>query len=177
MEAVTKIEETVQAKTLENTPGILQAMLDRLTSEQLNWKPSADRWGISEVLTHLEDVELRVIGLRARRIVAEETPLLETYDQLEEAAKGTYSGRDGRDQLERFCRVRQESLDWLRGLAPGDLQRTGQHPEAGLIRLENIMNLWAFHDIGHIKQIAEIVRTLCFWEGMGPLQRYYGINP
>ncbi|MCI0491122.1 MAG: DinB family protein [Blastocatellia bacterium] len=177
MEAITKAEETAQVKTLENTPAILQAMLAPLTNEHLDWKPSAERWSISEVLAHLEDVELRVTGLRARRIATEDNPLLESYDQIEEAAKGTYSGRDGREQLERFCRARQESLQWLKGLSPGDWQRTGRHPEVGLIRLEQIMNLWAFHDLGHIRQVAELVRAISFWDGIGSLQRYYSVNP
>lgn len=177
MEAILKTEETTQAKALAATPGILQAMLAALTAEQLIWKPSADRWSIAEVLAHLEDVELRVIGLRARRIATEDVPLLKSYDQNAEFADGTYSSEDGREQLVRFCRVRQETIEWLGQLPADAWQRTGRHPEVGIIKLEQLMNLWAFHDLGHTRQIAELVRAICFWDGIGSLQRYYSVNP
>jgi hypothetical protein len=53
----------------------------------------------------------------------------------------------------------------------------GRHPEVGTIRLSQTLNLWAFHDLGHIKQIAELYRAQAFWGGIGSLQKYYSINP
>lgn len=177
MEAISKAHETSQVVTMSNTPSIIRAMLAPLTDEQIAWKPSSERWSIAEVLAHLEDVELHVLGLRARRIATEDNPLLENYDQNEESAKGTYSGRDGRDLLESFCRAREDSLQWIKGLSPGDWQRTGRHSEVGEIRLEQVMNMWAFHDLAHIRQVAELIRAAVFWDGIGSLQHYYSVNP
>jgi hypothetical protein len=96
---------------------------------------------------------------------------------MEEYAKGTYSGKDGRQQLEQFCEERETSLAFLRQLPREAWQRTGRHPEVGVIQLSQILNLWAFHDLGHIRQIAELYRARTFWDGIGSLQRYYSINP
>lgn len=166
-----------QIETLAATPRVFQAMLSIATSEQLNWKPAADRWSISEVLTHLIDVEVRNLRQRARRIAEEDNPTFPSYDQMEEYAKGTYSGKDGREQLERFCQVREQSLSFLRALPASAWQRTGRHPEVGTIQLSQILNLWAFHDLGHTRQIAELYRAKVFWDGIGSLQVYYSVKP
>jgi len=39
------------------------------------------------------------------------------------------------------------------------------------------MNEWAFHDLGHIRQIAELYRTRAFYEKSGPFQRYANPKP
>jgi hypothetical protein len=39
------------------------------------------------------------------------------------------------------------------------------------------MNEWAFHDLGHIRQIAELFRARAFFPVMGPLQAGYVIRP
>ncbi len=166
-----------QVETLAATPQILKAMLAVATPEQMSWKPSAERWSISEVLGHLVDVEIRSLRFRARKMAEEDNPTFPSYDQLEEYAKGTYSGKAGHEQLEKFCREREESLRWLSSLPREAWQRTGRHPEVGVIRLSQTMNLWAFHDLGHIRQIAELYRAQAFWDGIGSLQVYYSVNP
>lgn len=163
--------------TLAATPGILKAMLAPATSEQLGWKPSADRWSIAEVLTHLIHTEENTVGLRVRRIVEEEQPVIVSYDQMEEYAKGTYSGCEGRAELDRFAQVREASLKWLRKVPEASFDRTGKHPECGTIRAREVLNLWAFHDLGHLRQIAELCRARMFWDGIGSLQRYYSVKP
>ncbi len=43
------------------------------------------------------------------------------------------------------------------------------------ITLSHLLNEWAFHDLGHVRQIAEIVRAF-FYPHMGPFQKYYKVN-
>jgi len=162
---------------LSATPGVVRTMLAAATPQQFTWKPSAERWSISEVLAHLVDVERRVLGQRVRLIAGQDNPSFPFYDQMEEYCKGSYSGKDGRKMLQEFASVRAESVAWLGTLPDSAWQRTGQHPEVGVIRLSQLVNLWAFHDLGHTRQIAELYRAQAFWDGIGSLQRYYSVNP
>lgn len=166
-----------QVHTLAATPTILESILELATAEQLSWKPSAERWSIAEVLAHLVDVEVRNLRYRARKITEEDNPTFPSYDQMEEYARGTYSGKDGREQLMRFRQEREQSLAFLDQLPAAAWQRSGRHPEVGEIRLSQVLNLWAFHDLGHTRQIAELYRAQAFWDGIGSLQVYYSINP
>jgi len=166
-----------QLETLAATPGILKTLLAATQPEQLNWKPSAERWSVSEVLGHLIHVEENNLRVRVRRIVEEDVPTLVNYDQMAEYAKGSYSGKDGREQLGRFSRVRAETMQWLRTVPASKWDCTGKHPEVGIIRARQVINLWAFHDLGHIRQIAELYRAQAFWDEIGSLQRYYSVRP
>ena len=164
-------------QTLSNTPGILHQMLNNITNEELSWKQSDERWTISEILAHLIDVEERVLGLRAMRIVLEDVPLLVSYDQVEAYKSGLYSGKAGFEMLKKFESARGKSFEFLNKIQVSDLDRLGRHPEVGEIKLSQILNLWVFHDFGHIRQIAEIIRAVSFWNGIGNLQIYYKVNP
>jgi hypothetical protein len=47
----------------------------------------------------------------------------------------------------------------------------------GEVELSQLLSLWSFHDLGHIRQIAELVKAVSFWEGIGSLQVYYSVHP
>jgi hypothetical protein len=163
--------------TLEATPEILRGLLTSVTEEQTAWKPAPDRWSIAEVLEHMSHVEGHGFRLRAERIVKEEVPALEVYDQEALSAEGQYSGRNVEDSFDHFEEQREENVAWLTSLPARTISRTGQHQELGKITLGQLLNEWAFHDLGHIRQIAEIVRALVYFPQIGPFQKYYKVNP
>jgi hypothetical protein len=163
--------------TLEQTPMIFEKMLAGASDEQMNWKPSAERWSISEVLGHLADVEAVVFRERVRKMVDRENPQIEGYDQNAAYAAGKYSGGKPRDNLKKFCHERDRSLSWLRYVSPAMISRTAQHSELGKISIANVLNAWAFHDLGHIRQVAELYRAQVFYPHMGAVQRYYTVKP
>jgi hypothetical protein len=163
--------------TLETTPEILRALFAGVTEEQTYWKPSPDRWSIAEVMEHLSHVEAHGFRVRAELMVNEENPSFEPYDQEALAAAGQYSGRNVEDSFDHFEEQREDNLTWLTSLPARVAGRTGMHQELGKITLAELLNEWAFHDLGHVRQIAEIVRAVAYYPNMGPFVKYYKINP
>lgn len=161
---------------LEQTPIIIEKILYAATNEQLHWKPSMERWSISEVLAHLVDVEM-VFRERTRRMVEQDSPSIEPYDQNAAYAAGKYSSGKAQEHLHQFCHERDRSLSFLRYVPAKAVARTGQHGELGLIKLGDLLHEWAFHDLGHIRQIAELYRARAFYPRMGGFQRYYTVKP
>ena len=43
--------------------------------------------------------------------------------------------------------------------------------------LSQMLHEWALHDLGHIRQIAELVRARKYLAGAGPLGKDYQIKP
>jgi len=162
---------------LEQTPIIIEKILVAATDEQIQWKPAPDRWSISEVLAHLSDTELAVFRGRIEKMTKENNPVLESHDQNEAYARGEYSKGTGRENLKKFCHERDRSLSMLRYISPEVLGRTGRHEKLGTITIGNLMNEWAFHDLGHIRQIAELFRSKAFYPLAGPFQQFYTIKP
>jgi hypothetical protein len=163
--------------TLEATPEILRGLLASVTEEQTLWKPAADRWSIAEVLEHMSHTEGHGFRIRAERMVKEDNPVLEVYDQEKLAAEGQYAGREAEDSFDHFEEQREDNVAWLTSLPARVASRKAQHQELGTITLEQLLNEWAFHDLGHIRQIAEIVRALVYYPNIGPFQKYYQVNP
>ncbi len=162
---------------LEQTPILIEKMLSSANDEQMRWKPAADRWSISEVLAHLADVEQVVFRKRIQMMLDSENPSLENYDQNAAYAAGKYSGGKPRERLRSFSHERDRSLSWLRYVPPVMISRTGQHSELGKVTIGNVLNAWASHDLGHVRQIAELYRAIAFYPSMGPFERYYTLKP
>lgn len=162
---------------LEQTPIILEKILASATGEQFQWKPAADRWSISEVLAHLSDTERHVFCGRVGKMMKENNPPIESHDQNKAYARGEYSKGSGRENLKEFCHERDRSLSMLHYLPPEILGRTGRHETLGSITIGNLMNEWAFHDLGHVRQIAELFRSKAFYPYAGPFQQFYTIKP
>jgi DinB superfamily len=157
---------------LEKTPQLLETMLDGVAPDVLRWKPAPDRWSISEVSSHLADCE-DCLGERVRRFVLEATPQLKEY---EPPAKGFAVGTP-QEHLSRFAFTRKELVQFLRTLPPDVGARTAQHSKLGLITLEQMLNEWASHDLGHIRQIAELYRACAFHPNAGPFSANQTLNP
>ena len=162
---------------LSSTPEILRALLEDLTAEQAQWKPAADRWSIAEILEHLSHVEGNGFRARVDAMVNEDNPHLPEYDQVAHAASGSYSGRDAEESFDHWEEQREDNVAFLDSLPAKAARRTGAHAVFGTITLGQLLNEWAFHDLGHIRQIAEIVRTLRYYPDMGPFQKIYQVNP
>jgi DinB superfamily len=161
---------------LERTPLLLETLLRDLSLDLSQWKPAADRWSISEVLAHLADLE-EVYADRTRRIVTEDVPGLQRYDQTAAAERGEYSAGTAAEHLARFGRTRRVTVTLLKSLPPASGERTATHSELGTITLAEMLNEWASHDLGHLRQIAELYRAHAFHPYSGPFQKYSNPKP
>jgi hypothetical protein len=162
---------------LEQAPIIIEKIVWAATDEQMHWKPAADRWSIAQVLAHLAETEVFVFRERIQKMMAEKNPSLAEYDQNAAYAEGRYSKSRARENLKTFCHERDRSLSALRYVPAGAAGRTGQHAKLGTITIGQLMNAWAFHDLGHIRQIAELYRSRAFYPNAGPFQPFYSVKP
>ena len=162
---------------LEQSPIIIEKIVHLATGDQLHWKPAENRWSISEVLAHLADAEVLGFRERVEKMVQNESPALEPYDQEAAYAEGRYSSKKAIENLHLFCHERDRSLSFLRYLPSTAASRSGRHGKIGTITVGQLMNEWAFHDLGHIRQISELLRSRAFFPYIGPFQQYYSIRP
>jgi len=175
MAATTIAATFVGMRILEQTPGALHSLLANATGQDLDWQPSPDRWSISMVLAHLADVEIGGFRSRFRAIAEEDHPFLPAYDPAALFRSG--ASVDGRGELEKFQVRRAETLAWLKSLPPSVGARTGTHQELGDLTFDQLLNEFAFHDLGHIRQIIELYRSHAFYPKMGVFKNFYKINP
>lgn len=159
------------------TPEILRLILTGVTEDQAQRKPSPDRWSIAEVLEHLSHVEGHSFRLRLTRMLKENTPDLDPYDEKEYAALGAYSNRDAEESLAHWEEQRDDNVELLRELPPSAFKREGRHAQAGIVTIANMISQWASHDLGHVQQIAELVRSQLYLPEIGPFRMFYTGKP
>jgi hypothetical protein len=88
-----------------------------------------------------------------------------------------YRGADPEDAFDHFAEQRETNVEYLRNLTAEAGGRVALHREAGEITLNQMLHEWALHDLGHIRQIAELVRARKYLEGAGPLGNDYQLKP
>jgi len=160
---------------LEATPDILRGLMCELSSEDAQWKPAPDRFSVAEVLAHLSHSEGDCYRPRVDRFMTEDMPELEPDDA--QMYLDLYRGRDAKDEFVHFEEQRETNIEYLRGLPVGTGDRRAFHKEAGEITLAQMLHEWALHDLGHIRQIAELVRARRYRAGAGPLGESYQLKP
>ena len=153
---------------LERTPAIYELLLRDLKAETLEWKPSADRWSIEEVLEHVVRIE-RVYERRARAVVADDNPRLPKF---ETPSKAGGPAKSAQEHLDEFVALRRAFVFFLHSIPSTCGGRMGIHPELGPVTLSEMLHEMANHDLGHLRQIAELYRAQTFYPHAGPFQKY-----
>jgi hypothetical protein len=162
---------------LAATPDIIRALLAGVSEEQAYWKAAPKRFSIAELLEHLSHIEAHYFRERFDRILASDSPEFEPYDTNAFFAEGLYSGRDPEESMAHWEEQREDNLELLTGLDPIVLTRRARHTTHGPFTLSHLLNEWALHDLGHIRQLAELVRAQLYYPEIGPFQADYALKP
>ena len=162
---------------LAATPEILRILMASVSDEMALRKPAPDRWSLAEVLEHLSHTEGHVFRARLDLMLAKDGAELEPYDEKAFDAEGVYSGNDPEESFAHWEEQREAAVELIRTLDATKQTRTGRHPELGVVTVEQLLNNWVCHDLGHVRQIAELVRAQSFAPEAGPFQKYYHLKP
>jgi DinB superfamily len=128
-------------KTLRATPVVLRALVSGVDDRRLRHRPAPGEWAIIEVVAHLADTEERALG-RVRRMLAEDHPQLEPFDQEALAVQRHYLDLDLEGELARVEQLRGQHLAVLEVLDAPGWERTGQHGEHGVLSVELTRPTW-----------------------------------
>ena len=168
-------DELACLELLQATPAILRGLMSEISDEDARWKPAPDRFSIAEVLAHLSHSEGNCYRARVDRFLAEEMPEFEPDDA--QMYLDLYRNADPEEEFGHFEDQRETNVELVRGLPAAAGNRKALHREAGEITLSHMLHEWALHDLGHIRQVAELVRARKYLAGAGPLGKEYRLTP
>jgi DinB superfamily len=160
---------------LAATPAILRGLMSEISEEDARWKPAPARFSIAEVLAHLSHSEGHCYRARVDRFLAEEMPEFEPDDA--QMHLDLYRNADPEEKFGQFEGQREANVELLRGLPAAAGNRKALHREAGEITLSQMLHEWALHDLGHVRQVAELVRARKYLAAAGPLGNEYRLKP
>lgn len=124
-----------------------------LSDEQLDmaWLPEAGvgRWPARILLGHLADAEVFFVG-RMRRIVAEDGPVFEVWDENQFIDSNVYRDQPVAAFVAAIHTLRKWIGPWLAGLPPEAFQRRAMHP----VRGEQTLRMVLAYDTWHLEHHA-----------------------
>jgi hypothetical protein len=135
---------------------VVAAALDGATADDLGRRPSPDEWSAREVVHHLADSEM-TSAIRLRKLLVEDEPTIEGYDEGEFARRLFYD-RPLDGSLAAFKGARLASVGILERLDETQWPRRGTHSESGPYGVETWLEIYAEHAHDHAQQIRRALR-------------------
>lgn len=146
-------------EVLRSTLEIIRRHVRNIAAGDITKREAPGKWSVGEVIQHLADSEL-VGAYRFRMILAHDRPQLTSYDQDLWADRLQYREADHEEALALLSALRRANLKLFTSASEADMQRVGIHAERGANTLEEMMRLYAGHDLVHLRQIERIRRSL-----------------
>jgi hypothetical protein len=137
----------------------ITAALDGFPAEQMGAHPVTGKWSAAEIIHHLADSE-SMSALRLRRLIAEDKPIIQGYDQALFAERLRYNERPIGPSLDLFRAARSTTVQVLRLMSDSDWTRDGWHTEGGHYTPEIWLGIYAEHAHNHAAQIRRLREAL-----------------
>ena len=133
--------------------------LNGFPADSLGAHPIPGKWSAREIVHHLGDSESFSAG-RLRKLLVEDNPLIQGYDQDAFASRLRYNERDMAPALEAFRCARESTMQVIQLMTEDDWKRAGTHTESGPYTTEDWLRIYAAHAHNHAAQIRRVREAL-----------------
>ncbi len=131
-----------------------ERLIANRSGEELRQAAQDGGWGVVEVLSHLQDWE-EITHERVWRMLEEEQPEFEDYDDTLWAIEHEYGSQDGHQVLAHITQLRNELVERLRGLDEAEWQRSAILRGHGEITLMWLISNHTRHDARQAERVRE----------------------
>lgn len=129
--------------------------LENFPADALTAKAIPGKWSAAEIIHHLADSET-TSAIRLRRLLVEDDPVIQGYDQDAFAEKLHYNIREIQPALDAFRCARATTDQILDLMTEDDWRREGTHSESGTYSTEDWLTIYAAHAHNHAAQIRRL---------------------
>jgi hypothetical protein len=142
---------------IESLPPRVEAIVQKLTSKQLDTTYRDGGWTARQVIHHISDSHMNAY-IRFKWTLTEETPLIKAYNE-KAWAETPETKSDPGISINLLKSLHAKWIILLKQIPPQDLQKQFIHPETGKhLRLDRLMALYAWHGdhhLGHLEIVSK----------------------
>lgn len=140
---------------IAEAPAELREAVRNLTEDQLDTPYRPDGWTVRQVVHHLPDSHMNAY-IRFKLGVTEQQPTVKPYKEnlWAELVDGKSSAIE--PSLALLESLHQRWVAFLRSLSAADFARTVNHPESGVINLDRLLQIYAWHGQHHVAHITSL---------------------
>jgi hypothetical protein len=137
---------------ITDAPGRLRRAVAGLDERQLDTPYRPEGWTVRQVVHHVPDSHLNAY-VRFKLALTEDRPTIKPYDEGRWAA--TPETRAPVEvSLALLAALHERWVLLLRGLGPAEFGRSLNHPESGILTLDGLLAMYAWHGRHHTAHIT-----------------------
>lgn len=153
--AATPEERGARIADIAALPGAVRAAVDGLDDAQLDTPYREGGWTVRQVVHHLADSHLNAVT-RFKLALTEDEPTIRPYDEkrwaeLEDGRSGTLDV-----SLALLDGLHARWVRLLRSLDGAAFTRRLNHPEAGVLDLDFMLDMYAWHGRHHVAHVTAL---------------------
>lgn len=136
---------------LRETPSGLRALVATLGDSELERRYRPGGWTIRQIAHHLPDSHLNAY-IRMKLALTEDSPMIKTYEEAAWARLPDASGPVA-DSLDLLDALHRRWVGLLESLGEPQFQRALRHPEMGVMTLNQVLTMYAWHSRHHLAHV------------------------
>jgi uncharacterized damage-inducible protein DinB len=142
-------------RQIAETPAKLREAVKGLSEEQLDTPYRPGGWTVRQVVHHIPDSHLNAY-IRFKLGMTEQEPPVKPYKENLWAELVDAKTSPIEASLTLLESLHQRWTIFLRSMATPDFARTVNHPENGIMSLDRILQLYAWHGRHHVAHITSL---------------------
>lgn len=139
------------------TPANLRSAVRGLSEAQLDTPYRPGGWTVRQVVHHVPDSHSNAYT-RFKLTLTEDVPTIKPYDEGAWAKLDDTRTTPIETSLAMMDALHDRWVRLLRSLGPADFARTLNHPENGIMNLDQLLALYAWHGAHHVAHITNLRR-------------------
>lgn len=160
-DVLTPDERAAMIEQIAAVPRKMRDAVAGLTPRQLETPYRDGGWTLRQVVHHVPDSHMNSY-VRFKLALTEETPTIRPYDEARWAELADSVDTPPETSMALLESLHDRWVRLLRSMSADDFQRTLNHPENGLMTLDAMLALYAWHGRHHVAHITS-TRTRNGW--------------
>jgi hypothetical protein len=136
-------------------PKNMRAAAHGLNDAQLDTPYRPDGWSVRQVVHHVPDSHMNAY-IRFKLTLTEDTPTIKPYDQAAWAGLEDARSTPIETSLSLLETVHDRWVRILNAMSPSDFKRTLNHPESGIMTLDQLLAMYAWHSKHHVAHVNNL---------------------
>jgi uncharacterized damage-inducible protein DinB len=137
------------------TPAELRGAVRGLSDTQFDTPYRPDGWTVRQVVHHIPDSHANAL-IRFKLGLTENNPTVKPYDEAAWAKLEDARSTPIEISLSLVDGLHDRWIRVLNAMTPADFKRTLNHPENGVMTLDHVLALYAWHSRHHIAHITNL---------------------
>ena len=137
---------------------MLRKVIEGLSEDEFRYKPAPDKWSIHQILIHVTDAEISATP-RLKKVLAEEEPILISFDQNAWANNLEYDLLDREQYLLLFKLLRSSMQTILENLTSEQSERVGVYIDQERFTFKQLLEFRVEHVRNHLAQIERVKKA------------------